>query len=295
MKMNKGFTRSDMLMVVMCVMVLAVGLGAMGTAGQERGKIIICQSNLRHWGMALNSYSQDNQGEFPNSYTWFYNSMWRWQNSTAPWCRWHNPWDSLENNPIFRGSLWGYLGDDKYALCPTFSRLATSGWGKYHTGHIEGIPMETHYTYSMNGYLGKHRRTRFGVAGTISEVSVDPSKVMTFTEENIWDIRGRSASNAVLSNNNFVARINSRGIREKDKSLLTPETYNGAIATFHNAPSNSLDVTMSDHEYFAVEDPPGSYPSWGLCQGGGNAAFLDGHVELVPKEVDAFDISWPLK
>ena len=291
MKMNKGFTRSDLLMVVVCIMVLAVGLGAMGTAGQERSKIIICQSNLRHWGMAMNSYSQDNQGQFTDSYTWLYNRLWSWTVSNAPWCRWHNPLESLKLNPQYKGSLWEYLGDDKFSVCPTFSRLATSGWGQYHTEHVEGIPMAPQYSYSQNGYLGP-RGTRFGVAGTISEVTVDPSKVMTFTEENIWDIKGRSVANAVLSNNNIVARIDSAGIRQKDKSLLTPDKYNGAIATYHNAPSNSLDV---NNESFAVEDPPGSYPSWGLCQGGGNAAFLDGHVALVPKEVDAFDISWPLK
>ena len=289
MHMKKGFTRSDLIMSVICMLVLLVGFNAVGTTGRERAKVILCQSNLKQLQLALNKYLADNTEMFPDSYYWLYNRMGdrRSMNVGAYYCRWHNELLNLEHFPQDAGWLWPYLENPDIMICPTFNRLATTGWGPYHYRHVPWVPVEPQYCYSMNGYLGPGR---FGIIRKSLLVSADPGKVMTFTEENTWATPGRDAPTAVLGNNNFVARI-SPSPRSDDPEDYPPERYSGGIATYHNALSRSLEL---DAEGNVLLKPGETYPSWDLCRGAGNAVFLDGHVELVPYTQDAFEISWPL-
>jgi len=193
---KKAFTLVELLVVIAIMAVLlAILIPALAQA-REQARNTLCKSNLHGYGTAFAIYLDDHDQRFPNSYTWLYNSKWQWQNSTAPWCRWHNQLENLDNNPEFAGSFFKYVADKDIHLCPTFYQLAQSGLGAQHVGHVEGIPMDPQYTYSMNGFLGQHRKTRFGVATKIGDVEANPGRVFSFTEENImWNIYRRSASN----------------------------------------------------------------------------------------------------
>ena len=292
---KRGFTLVELLVVIAIMAVLiAILLPALAKA-RENARNILCQTNLKGYGNAYIMYTDDNDDCFPNSYTWLYNSKWRWQDSNAPWCRWHNSLENLTMNPHFEGAFFKYVADKNNHLCPTFDKLAQSGLGAQHVGHVEGIPMEPQYTYSMNGFLGRHRRTRFGVATKSGDVEANTGRVFSFSEENImWNIFRRSVTNAVLSNNNVVSRIDSAGIKARDGSLLDPEEYNAAFATYHLAPSE--DIEISDvAESFAVYEDAYLYPSWGLTRGNGNAVYLDQHVEPMPFWKDTHEYCWPLR
>jgi len=291
---KRGFTLVELLVVIAIMAVLiAILLPALAKA-RENARNILCQTNLKGYGNAYIMYTDDYEQRFPNSYTWLYSSAWSWNISTAPWCRWHNRLENLENNPQFEGSFYKYVADKNNHLCPTFDKLAQSGLGAQHVGHVDGIPMEPQYTYSMNGFLGG-RGTRFGVAAKLGDVEANPGRVFSFTEENImWNIFRRSATNAVLSNNNIVSRIVTAGIRQKDGSLIPPSEYNGAFATYHMAPSEDIEISQVS-ESFAVYESNFIYPNWGLCRGNGNAVYLDQHVQAMPFWVDTHEYCWPLR
>ncbi|MCP4709157.1 MAG: type II secretion system protein [Planctomycetes bacterium] len=295
LRRKKAFTLVELLVVIAIMAVLlSILIPALGHA-RKQAQNILCQANLKGYGAAFAIYLDDHDQKFPNSYTWLYNSKWQWRNSTAPWCRWHNRLENLENNPRLEGSFFQYVADKDIHLCPTFGELAQSGLGEQHVGHVEGIPMEPQYTYSMNGFLGQPRKTRFGVVAKSGDIPGDTSRVFSFTEENImWNIYKRSASNAVLSNNNIVSRINGPAIRYRDGAQLLPEHYNGAFATYHLAPSENIEISEVA-ESFAVYESDDLYPNFGLCRGNANAVFLDQHVNSMPFWKDTHEYCWPLR
>jgi prepilin-type N-terminal cleavage/methylation domain-containing protein len=291
---KRGFTLVELLVVIAIMAVLiAILLPALSKA-RENARNILCQTNLKGYGNAYIMYLDDNEQGFPNSYLWLYRSS---MGSTAYYCRWHNKAMNLENYPQNSGQFWKYVADKNNHLCPTFDKLAVSGLGANHTNHVESVPMEPQYTYSMNGFLGP-RRSRFGVVHRFDDIEANPGRVFSFTEENImFNIFNRSAFSAVLGNNNIVSRIDSNVRASKNGLLYDPEEFNGAFATYHLAPSEDIEVTQPGMgtQSFAVYDRGELYPKWGLCRGNGNAVYLDQHVELMPFWVDTHEYCWPLR
>jgi prepilin-type N-terminal cleavage/methylation domain-containing protein len=274
-KKKSGFTLVELLVVIAILAVLiAILLPALAKA-RENARNLICQTNLKGYANAFQVYLQDYDYRFPDSYRWLY----RRQENEYYYCLWHNAGRNLENNPQNAGQFWSYVSGKDIHLCPTFERLAVSGLGAKHVGHVDYVPMEPQYTYSMNGFLGT---SRFGVIRRFDEV-IQPSMTLSFTEENImWNIRGRSALSAVLGNNNFVSRTSPWG----------PQNYSGAFATFHMAPNDDIEI---DEQSYAMLKPGETYPSWGLCNGTGNAVFLDQHIQAMDHTVDAHDYCWPIR
>jgi len=292
---KKAFTLVELLVVIAIMAVLLAILIPALSHAQEQARNTLCKSNLHGYGAAFSIYLDDHDQRFPNSYTWLYNHNWNWATSTAPWCRWHNRLENLENNPQFEGAFFKYIADKQIHLCPTFDKLAQSGLGAQHVGHVDGIPMDPQYTYSMNGYLGQPHKTRFGVAAKLGNIEANPGQIFSFTEENImFNIYKRSASNAVLSNNNIISRYNPSAIRYRDGSQLLPDQYNGAFATYHLAPSEDIEISQVS-ESFAVYEAADLYPNWGLCRGSANAVFLDQHVQSLPYWLDTHEYCWPLR
>lgn len=295
MRKKKGFTLVELLVVIAIMAVLiAILLPALSKA-REQARTILCKTNLKGYGNAYLIYLDDNEFYFPRSYGWLYRSS---PPGGGGSCRWHNESANLDHWPNYAGSFWKYVSDKNNHLCPTFDRLAVSGLGEKHTWHNPMIPMDPQYTYSMNGHLGPltgRRKGRFAVVEKMDLLEQSPSRVLSFTEENImWNIQNKSSLTGTLGNNNAVGRIYRPDYNEKDGKKYTPDMYNAAIATFHMAPSEDIETRMIDETNYATQDGA-NYPAWGLCRGGGNAVFLDQHVEMMPYWVDTWDYIWPLK
>ena len=60
----RRFTRTDLVVGVVCVAVVFANLGAIGRTGRERAKQAVCMSNLRQWGKAFLNYADDHDGRF---------------------------------------------------------------------------------------------------------------------------------------------------------------------------------------------------------------------------------------
>ncbi len=167
-------------------------------------------------------------------------------------------------------------------LCPTFDRLAMGGLGARHTRHVQTIPIEPQYNYSMNGYLGAGR---FGVVEKLGQIEQNPARVISFTEENVmWDIQQRSTFSPEVGTNQIVTRMKP----------YAPGDYNGAFATYHSAPKDDIELMLVDDISYATQKGK-EYSEWGLCRGTGNAVFLDQHVEALPYYVDTHEYAWPLR
>ena len=64
MKLAKGFTKKEVVVIVCCVVFLIANLGAIGAHGRRRAKETLCLSNLRQWGVMWQMYTGDNNGYF---------------------------------------------------------------------------------------------------------------------------------------------------------------------------------------------------------------------------------------
>ena len=67
MKMRTIFERKEVMTIVVCGLLLALNLGAVGKKSRQHGRELVCQSNLSQWGLIFSLYAQDNEGKLPQS------------------------------------------------------------------------------------------------------------------------------------------------------------------------------------------------------------------------------------
>jgi hypothetical protein len=151
-----------------------------------------------------------------------------------PWqCRWHD----AEVDPD--GPLWPYLQAKDVHHCPSFAAIARTR-GENHPLHQPNIPIKPTFTYSMNGRLSD--------GDSISPLADNPgqmirlgqvkgaSRVLFFTEENIWIIHRTNGDDISLSK--YVLN---------DMYFGTIKYGNGdCIATFHKANDSKLNTGVSN-------------------------------------------------
>lgn len=114
-----GFTLIELLVVIaMITLLTAVLLPALGAA-RKYARTIVCQSNLRQWGVTLALYTQEHQGRLPtdtngDSGIWFLRGVYL-----------------AQDDPNAKtGTLHGF-GTRAIALCPAASKPSTQ-WGDLH-------------------------------------------------------------------------------------------------------------------------------------------------------------------
>jgi len=254
---QKGFTLIELLVVIAIIALLLAVITPALRKAREAAWNVICRNNLRHYGLAGQMYTEENDSMFPNAWGSIFRSV-----EPDRLCQWHDQ----KRNPVLRpqlaGSLWPYLGgQDKSHLCPVFDRFAR----QYHECPAStNIPVEPVFGYSMNALLGG-----FELAGAIqykhllrvrrSEIK-SPSSIFFFGEENPWVNTSRYG--ATLNDNALCGtpeHPSGSGAWNKDPSVLVPVgslKYLDCLASFHK-------TTLEKKE-----------------EGQSNVVFVDGHVNM---------------
>jgi prepilin-type N-terminal cleavage/methylation domain-containing protein/prepilin-type processing-associated H-X9-DG protein len=233
-KMRKsGFTLLEILVVIAIIALLMAILIPVLDKVRDQARTVICRSNLRQWGLAARMYLDDNDQYFPDTHNLLI-------------IRQTNPDNCLRIGEDPNGLLWPYLKNMDILMCPQFEVL------KNGYGYEDAVS-----SYCMNHYLGD-----YPIEPIINEQEVyNPSRVVLFSEQNLWTIPEYSLVASELS---ILYILNP----------YLPEQEWENFATFHNAPSGRLN------------------------EGSANMVFIDGHVESLKRQyelVNCFRLVWPKK
>ena len=240
MRNKNGFTLIELLVVIAIIAVLMSILMPVLRKAREQANSIVCKNNLRNYGLAGTMYLQANDDTFPFPTTCVYTSA-TFDPATHPWqCRWHDA--GVEPD----GPLWPYLKIKGVHCCPSFAAIAKTR-GARHPGHQSFVPIKPTFTYSMNGRLGGAGEGSEGYTGPGHMIRLGqvkhPSRVLFFTEENIWIIH--TPEDAI--------DLSWRALNDMYFGTI-PFGMGDCIATFHKATDSKLNTGVS------------------------NVLFIDGHV-----------------
>lgn len=262
-KRQNAFTLIELLVVIAIIaLLLSIVIPAINKV-KEQAQTLVCATNLKSYGTALQAYVLENDDKAPFIISWLYSqeTIKAGEDSgTIPkQCRWH------EDSDYPDGSLWPYLADEDVHLCPTFRKFARKLGldgcpNKAMHGRATGF--SPNYSYSMNWFVGFDWWTYLEVGSDImdKEISMKLTKVkragrcFAFSEENLWTVgadqwdhgRGTKTYNAVVLNDNALW-LNAN----KDK----PDGATDNIATYHKTSSSKRN------------------------EGQANLVYVDGHVE----------------
>lgn len=267
---RKGFTLIELLVVIAIIaLLLSILIPALSKV-KEQAKFILCQSNLRSYGLVGTMYTTDNGGSLPDPWRSLYTQFY-FPSEGNRGCRWHNPDFDLTQYPEFGTGFWPYLEVKDINLCPAFKSMAYA-IGERHdlTGHVASIPIEPQFGYSMNGFLGafnpESETLRRDYVEKISKIA-RPATVFMFAEENMQiNQDGEPWSQTVLNDNALISQWTNVNITIGTPPRPAP--FLDSFATFHKAKDASLNDGVS------------------------NAVFADGHVEQVDVR-DTHELAWP--
>jgi len=185
---NKAFTLIELLVVIAIIALLLSILVPALRKVKEQARFVLCQSNLRSYGIVFTMYTSENRGNMPDPWRSIYREQ-QFPGELQRFCRWHNEdYDLTRYAAQYGGPLWPYLEVKDINLCPAFESLSFVR-GIEHPNHIDSIPIVPQFGYSMNGFLGQyneeHKNVRKDFVTKVSKIN-QPATVFFFAEENMW-------------------------------------------------------------------------------------------------------------
>jgi prepilin-type N-terminal cleavage/methylation domain-containing protein/prepilin-type processing-associated H-X9-DG protein len=281
MQRKRGFTLIELLVVIAVIaLLLAILMPALQKA-KEQGQRVVCQSNLKNYGVAIFMYTGDNDDKFCNPGSCYFSQSSAYSVeaglSSPIHLRWCNGDLYLRNHPEYAGPFFSYLQDARAFICPTFSRIAhqTSQDHFYQADAGNLKDYRPWYNYTMNAYLGSPGSSvQKSRVLKLSEVK-HPAETFSFTEESAlvdtrYNVSGLNDTYMIPGNDSMVEGwLNTTG----SYRLIRPGPegvgpFWDVIGGFHHAPSGDQ------------------------LAGKGNCALLDGHVEAHSRE-ETFPLAWP--
>ena len=149
---RRGFTLIELLVVIAIIAILAAILFPAFATAKERGRMAVCQSNLKQISLAISSYVQDWDGCYPNTGNpslWM-GRYWRWT---------LKPYLAITSNPLNGDPLHSTNTIHNVLLCPSDSSAANVYDG-------------TSYAYSMCFYVDPNDINNIKTfAGTVSSTN----------------------------------------------------------------------------------------------------------------------------
>ncbi len=281
MKTAKGFTLIELLVVIAIIgLLLAVIMPSLNIA-LERSREIVCENNIRQFGIGMNLYCNDHDGEFADAEDWLLLDLVRCGTTPADFdCKWHDA------SVIPNGLIVSYLSSDDVRVCPAFKRIAirNSSCAKGVSFHNPAIPIEPQFNYTQNPFLGRLGCLRASqYAQKITHVK-SPSTVFAYGEENPYPL---PANKRPLYGNFTVTASSSSPVNDCLLYMLNPATAASEIASRgngnkHHVPPAFIDCLGSFHR---AKDAEGYL-------GYSKAVFVDGHIQNVMPE-ESLIYAWP--
>ena len=254
---RRAFTLVELLVVISIIaLLLAILMPSLGKA-RKQAQGVVCQTNLKQWGLAFRMYAQDYNGRLFPGFTssandtcsdWWYSKLWKYAKSEGirfcPLARKYNP------------------GTRPYAIGSTFE-----AWGPYEFTENETLTGKFAYSsYGMNSWVCNPPN------------GVNP---YGYDSRNFWrnmDVKGASSVPLILD-----AAFYGAYPDVKDRPLQNPSAYayadSATIRTFcidrHNGTVNGIFLDLSSkkvglkelwklkwHRNFDTNVYPRKWPDW---------------------------------
>ncbi len=268
-KSSRAYTFAELIVLLVIVVLLA----GIVIPGYHRASLavrmdLVCQTNLRNYGQAMNLYLTDHRGRFPRPSNFMTGADEEFDDSAYSshrWCRWHMPQYQAE------GPLATYILNENTYLCPVFDKFARS-LGQNHAYHDSDIEVVPYLSYSMNGFLGRGTLDYYPGVYSINEVTRSHAEVFVFSEENAWP-RGGDASTindgAIMANGReWLGTFHSTMIDTPNNGAVNTVFIDGHVQKVRSAfsvgdqgPADSNEMEFGKFEKYAWphREPP---PSW---------------------------------
>ncbi len=126
MNKKKGFTLIELLVVISIIaMLLAILMPALGKV-KEKARATVCRANLKQWGLIINLYAQDNNGEMQDN------------------------GDGMPRGEVWYNLFRDYYQNDKIRVCVSAARPMENAAAEGSTG-IKGSSKNAWVVYYGNG------------------------------------------------------------------------------------------------------------------------------------------------